>query len=173
MLYEFKDGLNRNLAARVGKSPRSLAELIEWNQAHAAGEMPWFPQDILVAAEAKGPLSDAAYLQVRQKVRRLAGTEGIDVALSHDHLDVLVAPTGAPAFVNDLVSGDHILGGRHHHPAGHRGLSAYHGADGTGAWPAGRLSFVGPAFSEPALIGVAYAYEQASHARRAPPLPRD
>ncbi|HEY4342212.1 MAG TPA: amidase [Steroidobacteraceae bacterium] len=171
LLYEFKDGLDRNLAERVGSSPRSLAQLIEWNKAHAAREMPWFPQDILVDAQAKGPLSDAAYRQVREKVQRLAGAQGIDVALAHDHLDVLVAPTGGPAFVSDLVNGDHILGGGIIAPAAIAGyphitvpMGQVHGL------PVG-ISFIGPAFSEPTLIAIAYAYEQASHARRPPQLP--
>jgi amidase len=171
LLYEFKDGLNRNLAARVGSSPHSLAQLIEWNKAHAAREMSWFPQDILVDAQAKGPLSDAAYLQTRAKVQRLAGAQGIDVALAHDHLDALVAPTGGPAFVSDLVNGDHILGGGIIAPAAIAGyphitvpMGQVHGL------PVG-ISFVGPAFSEPTLIAIAYAYEQASHARRPPHLP--
>jgi len=172
MLYEFKDGLNRNLAARIGAGPHSLAELIEWNKAHAAQEMPWFPQDILVDAQAKGPLTDAAYLQVREKVRRLAGKEGIDAALAHDHLDALVAPTAGPAFINDLINGDHILGGNITTPPAIAGyphitvpMGQVHGL------PVG-ISFVGAAFSEPKLIGIAYAYEQASHARRPPHLPR-
>jgi amidase len=171
LLYEFKDGLNRNLAARVGGSPRSLAELIEWNKAHAAREMFWFPQDILVDAQAKGSLSDAAYLRAREKVRRLAGPEGIDIALAHAHLDALVAPTGGPAFVTDLVNGDHILGGAIIAPPAIAGyphitvpMGQVHGL------PVG-LSFVGKPFSEPTLIGIAYAYEQASHARLAPHLP--
>jgi amidase len=171
MLYEFKDGLNRNLAARIGAPPHSLAELIEWNKAHAAREMFWFPQDILTDAQAKGPLSEAAYQRAREKVRRLAGAEGIDVALAHDHLDALVAPTGGPAFVSDLVNGDHILGGAIISPPAIAGyphitvpMGQVHGL------PVG-LSFVGKAFSEPTLIGIAYAYEQASHARVAPHLP--
>jgi amidase len=169
--YEFKDGLNRNLAARVGGSPRSLAELIAWNKAHAAREMFWFPQDILVDSQAKGPLSDAAYLQARQKAQRLAGPDGLDVALAHDHLDALVAPTGGPAFVTDLINGDHILGGGIISPPAIAGyphitvpMGQIHGL------PVG-LSIVGRPFSEPVLIGIAYAYEQASHARRAPHLP--
>jgi amidase len=171
LLYEFKDGLNRNLAARVGASPHSLAELIEWNKAQAAREMFWFPQDLLVDAQAKGPLNEAAYVQAREKVRRLAGPEGIDVALAHDHLDALVAPTGGPAFVSDLVNGDHILGGAIIAPPAIAGyphitvpMGQVHGL------PVG-VSFVGPAFSEPALIAIAYAYEQASHARVRPHLP--
>jgi amidase len=168
MLYEFKDGLNHNLAARVGSSPRSLAELIAWNKAHAAQELPWFPQDILVDAQAKGPLTDAAYVKARETVRRLAGPEGIDAALAHDHLDALVAPTAGPAFVSDLVNGDHVLGGNITSPPAIAGyphitvpMGQVHGL------PVG-LSFVGTAFSEPKLIGFAYAYEQASHARRPP-----
>jgi amidase len=171
LLYEFKDGLNRNLAARVGSSPHSLAELIAWNKAQAAREMSWFPQDILVDAQAKGALNAPAYVQAREKVQRLAGPQGIDVALAHDHLDALIAPTGGPAFVTDLVNGDHILGGAIIAPPAIAGyphitvpMGQVHGL------PVG-VSFVGPAFSEPALIGIAYAYEQASHARRPPHLP--
>ncbi len=171
LLYEFKDGLNRNLAARVGTSPRSLAEVIAWNKAHAAQEMPWFTQDILEQAQAKGPLTDAAYIKVRANLRALAGAKGIDAALAHDHLDALVAPTVGPAFVSDLVNGDHILGGNIILPPAIAGyphitvpMGQVHGL------PVG-LSFVGTAFSDPKLIGIAYAYEQASHARRPPRLP--
>jgi amidase len=172
LLYEFKDGLNRNLAARTAGSPRSLAEVIAWNKAHAAREMPWFPQDLLVDAQAKGPLTDKAYIEARDRVRRLAGKEGIDAALAHDHLDALVAPTAGPAFITDLINGDHILGGNITQPPAVAGyphvtvpMGEVHGL------PVG-LSIVGTAFSEPRLIGLAYAYEQASHARRPPPLPR-
>lgn len=170
MLYEFKDGLNRNLAARAGTSPRSLAELIAWNKAHVAQEMPWFPQDILEQAQAKGPLTDPAYLKVREGVQKLAGPQGVDAALAHDHLDALVAPTMGPAFVNDLINGDHVLGGGITSPPAIAGyphitvpMGQVHGL------PVG-LSFVASAFSEPRLIGFAYAYEQASHARRPPRL---
>jgi amidase len=164
--------LNRNLAARVGAGPHSLLELIAWNKAHAAQEMPWFPQDLLVAAQAKGPLSTPEYLQARERARRLAGREGIDAALAHEHLDALIAPTTGPAFVTDLIDGDHIVGGDISSPPAVAGyphitvpMGQVHGL------PVG-LSIVGPAFSEPKLIGIAYAYEQASHARRPPPLTR-
>jgi amidase len=170
MLYEFKDGLNRNLTARAGNSPRSLAELIAWNKAHAAQEMPWFPQDLLEQAQAKGPLTDPAYVKARESVRKLAGAQGVDAALAHDHLDALVAPTMGPAFVNDLINGDHVLGGGITSPPAIAGyphitvpMGQVHGL------PVG-MSFVGTAFSEPKLIGIAYAYEQASHARRPPRL---
>jgi amidase len=171
MLYEFKDGLNRTLAARTGSGPRTLAELIEWNKAHARAEMPWFPQDILIAAQAKGPLTDPAYRQARDRAHRLAGPEGIDAALAKDHLDALLAPTVGPAFVTDLINGDHILGGGIATPPAVAGyphitvpMGLVHGL------PVG-LSVVGTAFSEPKLIGIAYAYEQASHARQPPHLP--
>jgi amidase len=172
LLYELKDGLNRNLAARIGTSPRSLAELIAWNKAHTAQEMPWFGQDIMIDAEGNGPLTDAAYIQARERAQRLAGREGIDAALAHDHLDALVAPTASPPFVSDLINGDHWLGGGIAAPPAIAGyphitvpMGEVHGL------PVG-LSFVGAAFSEPKLIGLAYAYEQASHARRPPHLPR-
>jgi len=172
LLYEFKDGLNRNLAARLGNPPHSLAELIEWNTAHVAQEMPWFGQDILIAAQATGPLTDPAYIQARERARRRAGSEGIDAALAHDHLDALVGPTVGPAFVTDLIDGDHVVGGDITSPPAVAGyphitvpMGLVHGL------PVG-LSFVGTAFSEPGLIGIAYSYEQASHARRAPPLPQ-
>jgi amidase len=173
LLYEFKDGLNRNLAARIGTAPRSLAEVIAWNKAHAAQEMPWFGQDVLIDAQAKGPLTEAAYVQARDRAQRLAGREGIDAALAHDHLDALVAPTAGPAHVSDLIDGDHVLGGDITAPPAIAGyphitvpMGAVHGL------PVG-LSFVGTAFSEPKLIGIAYAYEQASHARRPPHLRAD
>lgn len=171
LLYEFKDGLNRNLVARSGSSPRSLAAVIAWNSAHAAQELPWFGQELMIAAQAKGPLTDAAYLQARERAQRLAGREGIDAALADEHLDALVAPTAGPAFVSDLIDGDHILGGGFSTPAAVAGyphitvpMGEVHGL------PVG-LSIVGTAFSEPTLIGIAYAYEQASHARRPPHLP--
>jgi amidase len=170
LLYEFKDDINRNLAARVGTSPRTLAQLIEWNKVHAVREMPWFSQELFMAAQATGPLTDAAYIRARDRVRRLAGPEGIDAALAHDHLDALVAPTRGPAFVIDLVNGDHAVGGEISTPPAVAGyphitvpMGEVHGL------PVG-ISFVGTAFSEPTLIGIAYAYEQASHARRPPHL---
>jgi amidase len=172
LLYEFKDGINRNLAARVGTSARSLAQLIAWNRAQAAREMFWFSQELFVAAQAKGPLTEANYVQLRNKLQRLAGPAGIDAALMHDHLDALMAPSYGPAFVIDLVNGDHVEG------SGIGGLPAIAGYPHITV-PMGQvhdlpvgLSLVGTAFSEPQLIGIAYAYEQASHARRPPPLPR-
>jgi amidase len=172
MLYEFKDGLNRYLTARVGTSPRSLTQLIAWDQAQAAREMVWFSQEHFLGAQAKGPITAAAYVRLRKKLQRRSGPEGIDAALAHDHLDALVAPTYGPAFVIDLVNGDHIDGsgiGTLPAIAGYPHITVPMGQ--VHDLPVG-LSWVGTAFSEPKLIGIAYAYEQASRARRPPALPR-
>jgi amidase len=168
LLYEFKDGINRYLMTRQGKGPRTLADLIAYNEEHAAREMPYFKQELFVEAQAKGPLSDARYLETHERVKRLAGVEGIDVALAKDHLDVLVAPTMGPAWSTDLVNGDHFLGGGVSTPpavAGYPHVTVPMGA--VAGLPVG-LSFVGTAWSEGRLISYAYAFEQATHARRPP-----
>ena len=166
--YEFKDGINRYLATRQGAGPRTLTELIAYNIAHASVEMPYFGQETFLQSNARGPLTDAAYLEARDRAKRLAGPEGIDAALAKDHLDVLIAPTLGPAWTTDLVNGDHFLGGDVSTPpavAGYPHVTVPMGAvDGL---PIG-LSFVGTAWSEGKLISYAYAFEQATHARRAP-----
>jgi amidase len=166
--YEFKDGINRYLATRRGNSPRDLAALIAFNETHRALEMPWFGQDLLLAAQRAGPLTDSAYLEARERARRLSGAEGIDATLAKDRLDVLVAPTLGPAWLTDLIDGDHSVGGDITSPPAVAGyphvtvpMGQVHGL------PVG-LSFVGTAWSDAALIGYAYAYEQATHFRRPP-----
>jgi amidase len=168
MLYEFKDGINRYLATRKGEGPRSLADLIAFDESHADKEMPYFRQELFVDAQAKGPITDPEYQALRDKIRRLAGAEGIDAALAKDHLDALVGPTVAPAWTTDVINGDHVVGGAASTPPAVAGyphitvpMGQVHGL------PVG-LSFIGTAWSEPKLIGYAYAYEQASHARRPP-----
>jgi amidase len=166
--YEFKDGINRYLATRQGSSPRTLTELIAYDTAHAATEMPYFGQETFLQSEARGPLTDTAYVEARDRAKRLAGPEGIDATLAKDHLDVLVAPTLGPAWTTDLLNGDHFLGGDISSPpavAGYPHITVPMGAvDGL---PIG-LSFVGTAWSEGKLISYAYAFEQATHARRPP-----
>lgn len=170
LLYEFKDGINRYLPGRKGGGPRSLADLIAFDQREAAREMPWFQQELFLDAQAKGGLDTPEYTAAREKARRLAGPEGIDAALAKDHLDVLVAPTMGPAWTTDLVNGDHFLGGGASTPPAVAGyphitvpMGQVHGL------PVG-LSIIGPAWSEPRLIAYAYSYEQASHLRRPPAL---
>jgi len=166
--YEFKDGINRYLAARRGSGPRTLAELIAFDEREAAREMPFFGQELFIESQARGALTDARYLEAHERAARLAGRDGIDAALGKDHLDALVAPTVSPAWTTDLVNGDHVLGGGVTTPPAVAGyphvtvpMGAVHGL------PVG-LSFVGAAWSEGRLIGLAYAFEQASHARQTP-----
>jgi amidase len=167
LLYEFKHDLDAYLAERKGLAVHNLADLIAYDKANSAQEMPWFGQDLFEQAEAKGPLTDKAYLDALEKSKRQSGPEGIDAVLAHDHLDALLAPTGGAAWMTDLVTGDHTEGGSSS-PAAVAGYPDI-------TVPAGFLhclpigmSFFGAKWSEPTLIGIAYAYEQASHARRPP-----
>jgi amidase len=166
--YEFKDGLNRYLVTRQGASPRTLSDLINYNNEHAATEMQYFGQELFLQSNARGSLTDRTYLEARDRAKRLAGAEGIDAALAKDHLDVLIAPTVGPASTTDLVNGDHFLGGGVSTPpavAGYPHVTVPMGA--VEGLPVG-LSFVGPAWSEGRLISYAYAFEQATHSRRPP-----
>ena len=166
--YEFKDGINRYLGTRKGGGPRTLADLIQYNIDHVTTEMPFFQQETFLAANARGPLTDPVYVEAHERNKRLAGPEGIDAALAKDHLDVLIAPTVGPAWVTDLVNGDHFLGGNVSTApavAGYPHITVPMGA--VEGLPVG-LSFVGPAWSEGKLISYAYAYEQATHASRPP-----
>jgi amidase len=166
--FEFKDGLNRYLKTRVGATPRTLAELIHYNDQHAATEMPYFAQELFTQSNGRGDLSDSHYIEAHARARSLAGPQGIDAALAKDHLDVLVAPTMGPAWTTDLVNGDHFLGGGVSTlpaVAGYPHITVPMGA--VEGLPVG-LSFVGTAWSEGKLISYAYAFEQATHARHPP-----
>lgn len=166
LLYEFKDGLNRYLADS-GAPVASLAGLIAYNKTHADAEMIWFGQELFEQAQAKGPLTDRAYLDARAKARRLAGKEGIEATLTADQLDALVAPTTSPAWLTDPLNGDHFTG------AGY-GVAAVAGTPSmtvpmgnVHGLPVG-IAFLGAAWSEAKLIGYGYAFEQATHARKPP-----
>ena len=166
LLYEFKDGINAYLA-KHGSAQKSLESLIAWDSAHAADTMPIFGQDIFEQAQKKGPLSDAAYRKARDDARRLAGAQGLVATLEKNKLDALIAPSMAPAWPTDPVLGDHFLG------AGY-GIAAVAGTPSitvpmgdVRGLPIG-LAFLGRAYSEPELLGFAYAYEQATHARKPP-----
>ena len=166
LLYEFKDGLNRYLASS-GAPHKTLADLIAFNTANAATEMPFFAQEIFEQANAKGPLTDAAYIAARDKARRLAGPEGIDAALKKQNLDALVAPTTAPAWPIDPILGDHYIGAGYGAAAVARYPSITVPMGDVHGLPVG-IAFMGPAWSEARLIELAYAYEQASKARKPP-----
>jgi amidase len=169
LLYEFKDGLNAYLKA-AGSSHDSLGALIEWNTSHADTAMPFFAQEIFEQAQKKGPLTDAAYLKARDSARRLAGKEGLMAVIAAGKLDALIAPSMSPAWLTDHVLGDHFVG------AGY-GMAAVAGTPSltvpmgeTHGLPLG-ITFMGPAYTEAALIGFGYAFEQASLTRRAPTFP--
>ena len=166
LLYEFKDGLNRYLKS-ANATPGSLAALIEWNKANATRAMPLFAQELFVQAEAKGPLTDAAYRKARDDARRLAGHEGLLAALDKGHLDAALAPSMSPAWLTDPVLGDHFVG------AGY-GIAAVAGtpsltipAGDSHGLPLG-VTLMGRPWSEAELLGYGFALEQRLKARRAP-----
>ena len=111
-MYELKADLNAYLAGLGPNSPvRTLKEIIDFNDRNREKEMPYFGQDLFVKAEAKGPLTEKAYLDALEKNHQLARIEGIDSTMDKYHLDATVAPTGGPAWITDLVNGDHVAGG--------------------------------------------------------------
>jgi amidase len=170
LLYEFKADLNAYLAtAGLGAAVRSLAELIAFNKKYRDREMPFFGQDLFERAQAKGPLTDGAYRKALAKCRRLAREEGIDAALRRHRLDALVVPSNGPAWVTDPVNGDHYVGDTSTPAAvaGYPNVTVPAGF--VRGLPVG-VSFVAGAWSEGTLLRIAYAFEQATRARRAPTL---
>jgi amidase len=168
LLFEFKADLNRYLAD-LGPASRvhSLAEVIAFNEAHRDAEMPYFAQELLVQAQAKGPLTHPEYQKARAKCLRLSRTLGIDATMDRYRLDALVAPTGAPPWLIDLIDGDASTGSSSTPcaVAGYPSLTVPVGyAYGL---PVG-MSFMGRAFSEATLLKLAYAYEQAAPMRQPP-----
>jgi amidase len=167
-LYELKADLNAYLA-RLGPSARvrTLKDLIDFNDQNHQKEMPYFGQDLFIKAEAKGPLSEKDYVDALAKNHQLARTEGIDAIMNKHQLDALVAPTGGPAWLTDLVNGDHSAGGSSNAAAvaGYPNINVTAGS--IFGLPVG-ISFFGRAWSEPTLIKLAYAFEQATKARHAP-----
>jgi len=168
LLYEFKADLNAYLAGLGARTRyRTLADLILFNAKNRESEMPYFGQEIFEKAEAKGPLSDKAYVDALAKDLRLSRIEGIDKTMDEHRLDCLVAPTSAPASLIDLVNGGYGAGGSSSLPA----IAGYPDITVPAGWhfglPVG-LSFFGRAGSEPTLLKIAYAFEQATKARRPP-----
>jgi amidase len=166
LLYEFKDGLNAYLK-NSGAPHASLEALIAFNKANAERVMPFFGQEIFEQAQAKGPLTDAAYVKARDAAKRLAGKEGLVAALDTNKLDAILAPSMSPAWPTDHVLGDHFLG------AGY-GMAAVAGTPSitvpigdTYGLPIG-VTLMGRAYSEGDLLGYAYALEQATKSRKAP-----
>jgi amidase len=166
LLYEFKDGLNAYLK-KSGSPHASLEALIAWNKANATQVMPIFGQEIFEQAQAKGPLSDAAYITARDTARRLAGKDGLIATLDKNKLDALIAPSLSPAWPTDHVLGDHFIGAGYGMAAVARTPSITVPIGESHGLPFG-LTFMGRAYSEGELIGFGYALEQVMKARKAP-----
>ncbi|HKS39175.1 MAG TPA: amidase [Blastocatellia bacterium] len=168
LLYEFKADLNVYLASLGPRAPvHSLKEIIAFNEQNRAKEMPYFAQEIMIRAEAKGPLTSPEYQKALAKNLRLSRTEGIDAVMIKHKLDALIAPTGGPPWKTDLINGDHFTGGfsTASAVAGYPHITVPAGY--VYGLPVG-ISFAGRAYSEPMLIKLAYAYEQATKHRRPP-----
>ena len=168
LLYEFKADLNAYLAGLGPEAPvHSLADVITYNEANRERVMPYFGQEHMLEAQACGPLTEEKYLRALANCRRLARDEGIDATLAKHQLDAIVAPSGGPAWLTDYVNGDHYAGGSST-PAAVAGYPSITVPAGyVCGLPVG-ISFIGPAWSEPALIRYAYAFEQATQVRRPP-----
>ena len=167
LLFEFKADLNAYLAGLNETPVHTLAEIIAFNNAHAGEELQYFGQEYLLQAQNTTSLDDPKYLAALDENRRLSRQEGIDAVMDKHNLDALVMPTTSPPWCIDLVNGDPSLGGSAQ-PAALAGYPAI-------SVPAGYIfelpvgiTFMGRAFSEPTLIKLAYAFEQATKARRPP-----
>lgn len=171
LLYEYKDGLNAYFATLGPTSPiKSLADVIAFNTAHAGQELQHFGQELMVKAQAKGPLTEPAYLEARATCLKVTRTEGIDALLAKHKLDALVSITNGTAWLIDPVNGDAYTGGSSS-PAAVAGYPSvtvpagdYHGL------PVG-ISFYGAAWTEARLLSLAADFEAATKARREPEFP--
>jgi len=168
LLYEFKADLNNYLASLGPKAPvKSLQDIIDYNDRHKDQEMPFFGQEIMLQAQAKGPLTEKKYLDELASNLKMSRTDGIDATMDKYKLDAIVAPTGSPAWTTDLINGDHFSGASST-PAAVAGYPNINVPAGfSHNLPVG-ISFFGRAYSEPTLIKLAYAYEQSTKHRRAP-----
>jgi amidase len=168
LLYEFKAGVNAYLAERGSTvSVRTMDDVIAFNRANAGAEMPYFGQEQMERAQSMGSLDDAKYRDAVATCRRLSRDEGLDAIMAQHSLDAIVAPSNGPSWPTDLINGDRYSGGNSSVAAvaGYPSITVPMGfAD---VLPLG-LSFIGRAWSEGRLIGLAYAFEQATKARRAP-----
>jgi amidase len=167
LLYEFKTDLGNYLESS-GAPVQSLADVIRFNEAHADEVMPIFGQDRMTAAQEKGPLTEAEYLEALDQSKRIA-REGIDGILEEHELDALIAPTNGPAWLTDHINGDSYSISSSSLPA----VSGYPNVTVPAGFVSGLpigLSFFGTANSEKTLIEIAYSFEQLSEVRRAPEL---
>lgn len=168
LLYELKADMKAYLQRRGPDTPvHSLKDIIDFNKKNAAREMPYFKQELFLQAEEKGPLTDKKYLDALENNHRLTRKEGIDAVMDKYNLDALVSPTDSPAWLTDLVDGDHFLGGSSQLAAvaGYPHITVPAGF--VFGLPVG-ISFFGRAWSEPVLLKIAYGFEQATKVRKPP-----
>lgn len=167
--YEFKHDLNQYLASLGPDAPvNTLADVIAFNERNADVEMPYFGQERLYDAQARGPLTDPEYLEAKRRIQRNTREDGIDRLVLEHQLDAIIAPTRDIAWLTDHIQGDRLQGGSSAGPAaiaGYPDISVPMGF--VGGLPVG-ISLFGRAWTEPTLLRVAYAYEQATNHRRAP-----
>ncbi|MDQ2795408.1 MAG: amidase [Bacteroidota bacterium] len=166
LLYEFKEGVNKYLAG-AGATVKNLAEVIAYNKEHAAEAMPFFQQETLLRAEATNGLNNPKYKAAAQKT--VAGArQAIDGLLKQHQLAAIVGVTTGPAWCIDWVNGDYSSGVDFSSPAAMAGYPHLTVPMGQVLGLPVGLSFVGPAYQEGRLLGLGYAYEQATHQRKAP-----
>ena len=166
LLYEFKADLNSYLAAR-GAAVKSLADCIAFNKQHRLEEMPYFEQELMEQAQQKEGLTTKEYQNALATNLRMTRKDGIDALFKKHKLDAICGPTAGPAWVTDLVSGDRVDSGCASPPAvaGYPHITVPAGFEF--GLPIG-ISFFGEAWTEPQLLAIAYAFEQARKARRPP-----
>jgi amidase len=166
--YELKADLNAYLAGLGPTAPvHSLSEVIAFNERFRDKELPYFGQDQFLQAEERGPLTTKEYLDALENNHRMARAEGIDAVMDKFKLDALIAPTGGPARLTDLVNGDSSGGGSSQAAAVAGYPSVTVPAGFVFGLPVG-ISFFGRAWSEGTLIKLAYSFEQATKVRKAP-----
>jgi amidase len=171
LLYEFKADLNKYLEEHKTAPIKSLKEIIEFNQKNADKEMPWFAQEIFELAESKGDLNSEEYLNALKDSKKYAGKEGVDKVMDEHNLDAIVAQTNGPAWTIDWVNGDNFSGGSSSPAAisGYPNITVPMG--NVKGLPIG-ISFFGKSWSEPNLIKIAFAFEQATKHRIIPAFKR-
>jgi amidase len=171
LLAEFRPDLESYLRDYAAHAPvKSMADIIAFNEKNAGRELQHFGQEHLIAAQKKPGLEDKTYRDALANNLRYSREEGIDKILKEEKLDALVAPTGGTAWLTDYINGDHY-GGSFSSPAAVAGYPHVTVPAGyVQGLPVG-ISFVGTAWTEASLIGMAYAYEQASQRRRPPVFP--
>ena len=168
LLFELKASLSQYLATYAPASPiKSLADVIAFNQKNSAKEMSHFAQELFVSAQAKGDLDSQEYKDALANNLKFSQEQGIDKVLTENQLDALVAPTGELAWLTDFIHGD-SSGNSFTTPAAVAGYPHITVPAGFAKGLPCGISFVGKAWSEPTLIAMAYAYEQASRRRRPP-----